>query len=129
MGVAGRGRGGGRAGPGAAARDRAQRDRATAPAAITTAVAPTQPSPATTTPKPSRSRALSRPRRRPGRTEAPIPDSASGPAIVPGTVPAKGPGMLISYRLEIEAGLPLDGAGIAAQVQRVTNLANILKIF
>jgi hypothetical protein len=80
-------------------------------AAPTTTAAPTQPSPApaVTTPKPTPVPT----------TEAAIPDSASGRlAIVPGTVPAKGPGTPISYRLEIEAGLPLDGPAIAAQVQR-----------
>ena len=37
---------------------------------------------------------------------------------MPGEVPARGPGRTISYRLEIEAGLPLDGPAIAAQIQR-----------
>jgi hypothetical protein len=85
---------------------------------ITTAVSPTPPSAASATTAPAPPTATPRPT--PARTtEAAIPDSASGRlAIVPGTVPAKGPGTPISYRLEIEAGLPLDGPAIAAQVQR-----------
>jgi hypothetical protein len=87
----------------------------TTPPAVTTAV-PTQPSPAPATGTP----ATTTPKATPARTtEAAIPDSASGRlAIVPGAVPATGPGTQISYRLEIEAGLPLDGPAIAAQVQR-----------
>jgi uncharacterized protein DUF3152 len=52
-------------------------------------------------------------------TAAAIPDSASGRlATVPGEVAAVGPGTRITYRLEIEAGLPLDGPAIATQVQK-----------
>jgi hypothetical protein len=59
-----------------------------------------------------------------GRTPAPtrltIPGSASGVLVtVPGGVAASGPGQPLRYRLEIEGGLPLDGAAIAAQVHRV----------
>lgn len=49
-----------------------------------------------------------------------IPQSASGRlATVAGTVPPAGAGTPLSYRLEVEAGLPLDGAAVAAQVHRV----------
>jgi Protein of unknown function (DUF3152) len=52
-------------------------------------------------------------------TAAAIPNSASGRlATVPGEVAAVGPGTRITYRLEIEAGLPLDGPAIATQVQK-----------
>ncbi len=90
----------------------------TTSAAVPTATPATAP---TTTPAPSTpAPATTGPRRTPARTtEAAIPNSASGRlAIVPGEVPAQGPGTRISYRLEIEAGLPLDGPAIAAQVQR-----------
>ena len=71
-------------------------------AALTTAAPTTTPAPPATTP-----------------AQAAIPQSASGRlATVPGEVAAVGPGTPISYRLEIEAGLPLDGPAIAAQVQR-----------
>jgi hypothetical protein len=83
---------------------------ATAPAPATTAPRPTPTTPKPTTPKPATAKPA---------TAAVIPDSASGRlATVPGEVPAVGPGTTISYRLEIEAGLPLDGPAIAAQVQR-----------
>ena len=52
--------------------------------------------------------------------QPPIPASASGRlAVVPGEVVAAGPGTPLSYRLEVEAGLPLDGSAIAAQVHRI----------
>lgn len=48
-----------------------------------------------------------------------IPNSASGRlATVPGEVAPDGRGTKITYRLEIEAGLPLDGPAIATQVQK-----------
>lgn len=52
-------------------------------------------------------------------TEAAIPNSASGRlATVPGEVAPDGRGTKITYRLEIEAGLPLDGPAIATEVQK-----------
>jgi pyruvate/2-oxoglutarate dehydrogenase complex dihydrolipoamide acyltransferase (E2) component len=73
-----------------------------APTPTTTAASPTVPP-------------TSAPAKTPG---AAIPDSASGRlATVPGEVAAAGPGTTIRYRLEIEAGLPLDGPAIATQVQ------------
>ena len=76
---------------------------------VPTTPAPTTPAPTTppaTTPAPT--------------TEAAIPDSASGTlGVVAGTVPPKGPGTPLSYRLEIERGLPLDGLAVAAQIQSV----------
>ena len=48
-----------------------------------------------------------------------IPASGSGQLVtVPGTAGPTGPGTRMTYRLEIEGGLPLDGAAVAAQVQR-----------
>lgn len=78
---------------------------------------------ASTTPSPT-------PGRKPGPTptrtpDAPataveIPVSASGKlAVVPGRVAPVGPGRPLTYRVEVEQGLPLDGAAIAAQVHRV----------
>lgn len=85
------------------------------PAATETAVPTIQATraPATTTaPKPT-----STPK---PTTEAAIPASASGRlAVVPGEVAAKGPGTPLAYRLEVEAGLPLDGTAIATQVHRI----------
>jgi hypothetical protein len=40
-------------------------------------------------------------------------------AVVPGEVAATGAGTPLRYRLEVEAGLPLDGAAIATQVHRI----------
>lgn len=49
-----------------------------------------------------------------------VPVAASGRlAVVPGEVPAAGPGAPLRYRLEVEAGLPLDGAAVATQVHRI----------
>jgi hypothetical protein len=49
-----------------------------------------------------------------------IPAVASGKlAVVPGRVAPVGPGRPLTYRVEVEQGLPLDGAAIAAQVHRV----------
>jgi hypothetical protein len=77
----------------------------TAPPSTPAATTPAPTTPPRTTPAPT--------------TEAAIPSSATGRlAVVPGEVPARGPGTRISYRLEIEAGLPLDGPAIAAQIQR-----------
>jgi hypothetical protein len=51
---------------------------------------------------------------------AEIPVSASGRlAVVPGRVPPAGPGRPLTYRLEIERGLPLDPTAVAAEVHRV----------
>ena len=48
-----------------------------------------------------------------------IPVAGSGRLVtVPGTAGPTGPGTPMTYRLEIEGGLPLDGAAVAAQVQR-----------
>ena len=48
-----------------------------------------------------------------------IPASGTGQLVtVPGTAGPTGPGTRMTYRLEIEGGLPLDGAAVAAQVQR-----------
>jgi hypothetical protein len=94
------GHGGGSAAPSAAT-------TASASAAPTTTAAPT-PTPTKTTPRPT-----------PSPTPVTIPASASGRLVtVPGTAGPTGPGTPLTYRLEIEGGLPLDGAAIAAQVQR-----------
>jgi hypothetical protein len=80
----------------------------TEPATESAAPAPTttEPEPTPTTPPPT--------------TQAPIPASASGRlAVVPGEVAPAGPGTPLRYELEVEAGLPLDGAAIAAQVHRI----------
>ena len=75
------------------------------PAPVTTAVPATTAAP-TTSPRPT--------------TEAAIPASASGRlAVVPGAVAANGPGTPLAYKLEVEAGLPLDGPAIATQVHRI----------
>lgn len=51
---------------------------------------------------------------------APIPASASGKlAVVAGRAGPSSPGRTLTYRLEIEDGLPVDGAAIAEQVHRV----------
>jgi len=92
-------------------------DRA-APAAVTTAPSPTPlptspaptaaPTPRSTAPKPT-----------PEPTPVTIPASGTGRLVtVPGTAGPTGPGTRMTYRLEIEGGLPLDGAAVAAQVQR-----------
>lgn len=88
-------------------------DRA-APATVTTAPSPTplpttpSPTPLPTTPKPT-----------PKPTPVTIPASGTGQLVtVPGTAGPTGPGTRMTYRLEIEGGLPLDGAAVAAQVQR-----------
>jgi Protein of unknown function (DUF3152) len=79
------------------------------PAPSPTTVAPTTAAP-TTTPAPTTPAPT---------TQAAIPNSASGRlAVVPGTAGPSAPGTRMTYRLEIEAGLPLDGPAIAAQVQK-----------
>jgi hypothetical protein len=87
-------------------------DRA-APVATATATAtpvPTTPAP---TPRPTTPRPTPKP------TPVTIPVSGSGRLVtVPGTAGPTGPGTPLTYRLEIEGGLPLDGAAVAAQVQR-----------
>lgn len=51
---------------------------------------------------------------------APVPPSASGRlAVVAGRAGPSGPGRTLTYRLEIEDGLPVDRAAIAEQVHRV----------
>jgi hypothetical protein len=83
----------------------------TTPAPVVTTPAPTTPAPTTVTPKPT-------PRATP--TQVAIPQGASGKlAVVPGEVPAAGPGTPLRYTLKIEAGLPLDGAAIATQVHAI----------
>ncbi len=86
----------------------------TAPATPAAAPAGTAASP-TRTPKPTATRTPARPT---GTVEMPV--SASGKlAVVPGRVPPAGPGRPLTYRVEVEQGLPLDGADVAAQVHRV----------
>jgi Protein of unknown function (DUF3152) len=81
---------------------------ATTAATTTPAPAATTPSPRPTTPKPT-----------PPPTPVTIPVAGSGQLVtVPGTAGPTGPGTRMTYRLEIEGGLPLDGAAVAAQVQR-----------
>jgi Protein of unknown function (DUF3152) len=89
---------------------------AAAPEPTTSAPSPTTAAPTTTTPAPT----TTPPRTTPAPTTQPaIPASASGRlAVVPGTAGPTGPGTRMTYRLEIEAGLPLDGPAIAAQVQK-----------
>jgi hypothetical protein len=90
-------------------------DRASSAVATTAAPAPTTTVPAPTTAAP----ATRRPTPTPKPTQVTIPASASGRLVtVPGTAGPTGPGTPLTYRLEIEAGLPLDGAAVAAQVQR-----------
>jgi hypothetical protein len=80
---------------------------------------------ATGAPTPSRTPAAKpTPTRTPTRTPAPataeIPVSASGElAVVPGRVAPSGPGRPLTYRVEVERGLPLDGAEVAAEVHQV----------
>jgi hypothetical protein len=95
------------------------RDDTVRAAAATTAAAstpaPSPPATAGPTPEPT----TARPTTPPPTTQAPIPNSASGRlAVVPGEVAPDGRGTPLSYTLEIEAGLPLDGPAIAAQIQR-----------
>jgi hypothetical protein len=92
---------------------------AAAPAPTTTA-RPTPTTAAPTTATPTTAAPTTTPKPPPTTpAQAAIPDSASGRlATVPGEVAAVGPGRVLTYRLEIEAGLPLDGPAIAAQVQR-----------
>ena len=89
-----------------------------APAAATTAAttaATSTPAPATTTPTPR----PTTPKPTPKPTPVTIPAAGSGQLVtVPGTAGPTGPGTRMTYRLEIEGGLPLDGAAVAAQVQR-----------
>ena len=88
-------------------------DRA-APAATSTAATPT-PAPATTTPTPR----PTTPKPTPKPAPVTIPAAGSGQLVtVPGTVGPTAPGTRMTYRLEIEGGLPLDSAAVGAQVQR-----------
>jgi hypothetical protein len=90
-------------------------DRA-APAAATTA--PT-PRPSTLSPTPSPTPRPTTPEPTPKPTPVTIPASGTGRLVtVPGTAGPTGAGTRMTYRLEIEGGLPLDGAAVAAQVQR-----------
>ena len=73
----------------------------------------TTPAKATKAPKP-------KPSPKPTPTKVTVPASASGElAVVPGTAGPTGAGTPLRYRLEIERGLPFDGAAVAAQVQRI----------
>lgn len=94
-----------------------------APRSVPTTSAP-GPSPAparSATPRPSGPAPSTPARTTPASTtSAEIPAAASGRlAVVPGKVAAAGPGSTLSYRLEIEADLPVDGAAVAAQVHEV----------
>jgi Protein of unknown function (DUF3152) len=92
-------------------------DRA-APAATTTAPSPT-PVPTTPTPTPRPTPRPTTPKPTPKPTPVTIPASGTGRLVtVPGAAGPTGPGTRLTYRLEIEGGLPLDGAAVAAQVQR-----------
>ena len=93
------------------------------------------PDPLAAVPTPTPTRTAATPTRTPTRTPAPtrtpeprattaaaaeIPFSASGKlAVVPGRVAPAGPGRTLTYRVEVEQGLPLDGADVAAQVHQV----------
>ena len=92
-------------------------DRA-APAAVTTAPSPTA-LPATRAPTAAPTARPTTPKPTPTPTPVTIPASGTGRLVtVPGTAGPTGPGTRMTYRLEIEGGLPLDGAAVAAQVQR-----------
>ena len=92
-------------------------DRA-APAAVTTAPSPTA-LPATRAPTAAPTARPTTPKPTPTPTPVTIPASGTGQLVtVPGTAGPTGPGTRLTYRLEIEGGLPLDGAAVAAQVQR-----------
>jgi len=92
-------------------------DRA-APAAVTTAPSPTA-LPATRAPTAAPTARPTTPKPTPTPTPVTIPASGTGQLVtVPGTAGPTGPGTRMTYRLEIEGGLPLDGAAVAAQVQR-----------
>jgi hypothetical protein len=67
----------------------------------------------TTTPSPT-------PTPTPAAKPVQIPVSASGElAVVPGRAAPAGPGRPLTYRVEVERGLPLDGADVAEQMHRV----------
>lgn len=79
-----------------------------------------KPAPARTTSAPPTASRPARPTatRTPAAVE--IPASASGKlAVIAGRAGPAGPGRPLTYRLEIEDGLPVDGAVIATQVHRV----------
>jgi len=96
--------------------DRAAPAAATAAASTPTTAAPTTTAPTTTTP--TTTTPTPRPTT-PTATAVTIPVSGTGHLVtVPGTAGPTGPGTPITYRLEMEGGLPLDGAAVAAQVQR-----------
>jgi Protein of unknown function (DUF3152) len=81
-----------------------------APSPTTTAATPTRP---TTAPTPGPTTA------KPTPGPVTIPVSGTGDLVtVPGTAGPIGSGTPVTYRLEIEGGLPLDAAAVAAQVQR-----------
>lgn len=81
----------------------------------------TTPAPVTTTPKPTPAPSTPKPSTpKPTPTQVVIPQGASGTlAVVPGEVAATGPGTPLRYKLEVEQGLPLDGAAIATQVHSI----------
>jgi len=94
--------------------DRAAPAAATAAAPNPTTAAPTT----TTTTTPTTTTPTPRPTT-PTATVVTIPVSGTCHLVtVPGTAGPTGPGTPMTYRLEIEGGLPLDGAAVAAQVQR-----------
>ncbi|MET7333220.1 DUF3152 domain-containing protein [Nonomuraea sp. NPDC005650] len=89
---------------------------------VTSCASATPAPPPTSTPTPSPSRPPPAPRKRPVK-EVWVPYSASGRyLVVPGGAPARpGSGEVVRYVVEVEAGLPFDPAGFAADVHRVLN--------
>jgi hypothetical protein len=87
-------------------------------AAPSTTVAPTT-VPPTPVPPTTVAPTTARPSTPAPTTAAAIPRSGSGQLVaVAGSAGPSGPGTPLTYRLEIEGGLPLAGPAIAAQVQR-----------
>ena len=104
--------------------DQASARSAPAPAAPTTAASPwSVPAAGSPSSVPAAPRAVgggTRASRVAGARPVAIPDSASGRlVVVPGRAGPSGPGRKLTYRVEVEAGLPLDGAAIAEQAHRV----------
>ena len=99
--------------PGAAPATRAT----TSPAAAPRVQADLDPRPTRPAEPPTRA---PRPATRRDSVTGQIPWSASGQlALVPGRETPTGGGRALTYRLEIEKGLPLDGSAVAAEVHRV----------
>ncbi|HEU0131707.1 MAG TPA: DUF3152 domain-containing protein [Mycobacteriales bacterium] len=93
-------------------------------AAATTSPPATTRAPAVTTPAPPAATASPTPRATPSPTPRPIPSrTAFAPtgrlAVVPGRSAVHGSGPLRKFIVEVEAGLPDDGAAFAAAVERV----------